>query len=78
MDDYTDATYGERIADIYDERYRDAFAEDTAAAVPFLKDLAGDGPALELGIGPVGSRFRSRVRVSRSTGSTRRRPCSPS
>jgi SAM-dependent methyltransferase len=51
MDDYTDATYGERIAYIYDERYRDAFAEDTAAAVAFLKDLAGDGPALELGIG---------------------------
>jgi SAM-dependent methyltransferase len=50
-DDYTDATYGDRIAEIYDERYVGPFAQDTAGAVPFLKELAGDGPALELGIG---------------------------
>ncbi len=50
-DDYTDATYGDRIAEIYDERYAGSFAEDTAGAVSFLKELAGDGPALELGIG---------------------------
>jgi SAM-dependent methyltransferase len=50
-DDYTDATYGDKIADIYDERYLGTFAEDTANAVSFLRDLAADGPALELGIG---------------------------
>lgn len=49
--DYTDATYGDRIAEIHDERYAESFAEDTAGAVSFLKELAGDGPALELGIG---------------------------
>jgi predicted TPR repeat methyltransferase len=50
-DDYTDTTYGDRIAEIYDERYVGSFAQDTASAVSFLKELAGDGPALELGIG---------------------------
>lgn len=50
-DGYADATYGDRIAEIYDERYLGSFAEDTAGAVSFLKELAGDGPALELGIG---------------------------
>jgi predicted TPR repeat methyltransferase len=49
--DYDDATYGDQIAEIYDERYLGSFAEDTPQAVSFLKDLAGDGPALELGIG---------------------------
>jgi SAM-dependent methyltransferase len=51
MDDYTDATYGDRIAGIYDERYMQTFSEDTAGAVRFLTELAGAGPALELGIG---------------------------
>ena len=50
-DEYTDATYGDRIADIYDVRYLEPLAEDTEDAVSFLKALAGDGPALELGIG---------------------------
>jgi SAM-dependent methyltransferase len=50
-DDYTDATYGDRIAEIYDERYVGAFANDTDNAVSFLRELAGNGPALELGIG---------------------------
>jgi SAM-dependent methyltransferase len=50
-EDYTDATYGDRIADIYDVRYLEPLAGDTADAVSFLRDLAGDGPALELGIG---------------------------
>src|SRR5438552_5642067 len=50
-DDYTDATYGDRIADVYDERYGAAFQKDTEATVAFLKDLVGAGPALELGIG---------------------------
>jgi SAM-dependent methyltransferase len=50
-EDYTAATYGDRIAGIYDDRYLDAFDRDTADAVAFLRDLAGEGPALELGIG---------------------------
>ena len=50
-EEYTDATYGDRIADIYDVRYLESLAGDTADAVSFLKALAGDGPALELGIG---------------------------
>lgn len=50
-DEYTDATYGDRIADAYDEWYEASFAEDTVAAVSFLKELAMDSPALELGIG---------------------------
>src|SRR5437867_519740 len=49
--DYTDSTYGDRIAEVYDERYGAVFQKDTEGAVAFLKELAGDGPALELGIG---------------------------
>lgn len=53
MDDdgYGDATYGDRIAEIYDDRYIESFAEDTTGAVSFLRELTGGGPALELGIG---------------------------
>jgi SAM-dependent methyltransferase len=50
-DEYTDATYGDRVAEAYDEWYEASFAEDTVAAVSFLRELAADGPALELGIG---------------------------
>ena len=46
-DEYTYATYGDRSAEIYDERV----PKDEAAAARFLQELAGDGPALELGIG---------------------------
>lgn len=46
---YDPETYGDRIADVYDEWYGGAF--DTAAAVQFLAGLAGEGPVLELGIG---------------------------
>ncbi|MBD0292255.1 MAG: class I SAM-dependent methyltransferase [Jiangellaceae bacterium] len=48
---YTDATYGDRIAGIYDEWYADRFTDDTTAAVAFLRTLAGPGPVLELGVG---------------------------
>lgn len=51
MDEYTSSTYGERIADIYDARYDDVLGDDVAPAVSFLRELVGDGPALELGIG---------------------------
>lgn len=46
---YDAATYGDRIADAYDELFGGAF--DLAGTVDLLAELAGDGPALELGIG---------------------------
>jgi SAM-dependent methyltransferase len=52
MDDYGPSTYGERIAEAYDDRYRElAFGGDLPTTVAFLKELARDGAALELGIG---------------------------
>ena len=44
------ATYGDRVADVYDEwvETRDL---DTDRAVEFLAGLAGEGPALELAVG---------------------------
>ena len=45
--EYTESTYGDRSAPIYDEWRPEAPAELIAA----LKDLAGAGPVLELGIG---------------------------
>ncbi len=47
MDSYTPETYGERIAEVYDELYHEV---DTRA-IAVLAGLAGAGPALELGIG---------------------------
>jgi hypothetical protein len=47
MENYGAETYGERIADIYDDLY----AEYDPAAIALLRDLAHGGPALELGIG---------------------------
>src|SRR5437588_322648 len=44
---YDESTYGDRVAEIYDEWHPAAPPEMIAA----LKDLAGAGPALELGIG---------------------------
>jgi SAM-dependent methyltransferase len=52
MDEYTDATYGDRIADVYDDVYGDLpYAGPIETTVEFLRRLAGGGPALELGIG---------------------------
>lgn len=52
MQDYTDSTYGDRIADHYDEWYTDVpLAGDVDAAVSFLRGVAGHEAALELGIG---------------------------
>jgi SAM-dependent methyltransferase len=45
--DYNEATYGDSIAEIYDEWY----PEPPADMIRTLTDLAGAGPALELGIG---------------------------
>ncbi|MBE0431188.1 MAG: class I SAM-dependent methyltransferase [Dehalococcoidia bacterium] len=47
MDNYREDTYGERIAGVYDDWYR----EYDDAAVAVLHELAQGGRALELGIG---------------------------
>lgn len=48
MEGFGPATYGERIADVYDEWYPPPEELEAAAA---LDDLAGGGPVLELGVG---------------------------
>jgi SAM-dependent methyltransferase len=48
MEGYGPATYGDRIADVYDELYTGL---DTDATVETLAGLAGGGPVLELAIG---------------------------
>ena len=50
MTGYDPTAYGAAIADVYDDLYRDD-AMATAAAVRCLRDLAGGGAVLELGIG---------------------------
>jgi SAM-dependent methyltransferase len=49
MEGYGPATYGDAIAEVYDEWYETRL--DPAAAVHLLAELAGSGKALELGIG---------------------------
>jgi SAM-dependent methyltransferase len=49
MDGYGPSTYGDRIADVYDAWFHPP--SDPGAAVDFLAELAGSGPALELAIG---------------------------
>jgi SAM-dependent methyltransferase len=49
MDNFDASTYGERIADIYDDLYREI--ENVDAMAEFLAGLAKGGRALELGIG---------------------------
>ncbi len=48
MEGYCESTYGDLIADLYDELYGEM---DPAQAVEMLAGLAGGGRALELGIG---------------------------
>ena len=48
MDRYGPETYGEQIADVYDQWHA---GMDPAATVEVLASLAGSGPVLELGIG---------------------------
>lgn len=48
MDGYRSDTYGESIADIYDDWHSRA---DTATTVETLQSLAGSGPVLELAVG---------------------------
>ena len=47
MEGYAAATYGDRIADVYDERVQGS----RPGQVELLHELAGGGPVLELGIG---------------------------
>lgn len=60
MDGYDSATYGDRIAEVYDSS--PTLPADTGEAVDFLAGIAGSGPVLELGIGtgrialPLGER----------------------
>jgi SAM-dependent methyltransferase len=49
MEGYEAATYGDRIAPIYDDLYQELF--DLEGTVGLLAQLAGEGPALELAIG---------------------------
>ncbi len=49
MENYGASSYGDRIADIYDDLYEGSM--DTTATVDLLAELAGKGRALELGIG---------------------------
>jgi SAM-dependent methyltransferase len=51
MEGYTDATYGDRIATVYDTWYGDKSPAVIDPVVDLLAGLAGGGPALELGIG---------------------------
>ena len=48
MEQFGPETYGERVADVYDDWYKPV---DTAAEVALLAELARGGRALELGIG---------------------------
>src|SRR5919202_526262 len=50
MKDYGISTYGDRVADVYDER-AEVVQQDTESAVAFLAELASEGPVLELAIG---------------------------
>jgi SAM-dependent methyltransferase len=49
MKGYDEETYGQRIADIYDDLYEGML--DTESTVEFVAKLAGDGPVLELAVG---------------------------
>lgn len=51
MDEYTDETYGDRIASVYDTWYGQEPPASIDPVVDLLASLAGGGPALELGIG---------------------------
>jgi SAM-dependent methyltransferase len=49
LDRYGPETYGEQVADLYDDWYQDH--PDTQVSVEWLAELAGPGPVLELGVG---------------------------
>lgn len=49
MKGFEPSSYGDSFADVYDTWYRDV--SDVAQTVATLRDLGGDGPFLELGVG---------------------------
>ena len=51
MAEYTADTYGNRAAVFYDAWVADRVDSTTQPAAAFLAELAGDGAALELGVG---------------------------
>ncbi len=52
MEEFQESTYGDRIAEVYDEMYAHLGSpERLVPMVDMLAELAGSGPALELGIG---------------------------
>ena len=52
MKGYQESTYGDRIADVYDELHANLSSPDhVAPIVDVLAVLAGGGRALELGVG---------------------------
>ncbi len=51
MSDYRPETYGDRIAEVFDELYVERFGEQTEEIATALAGLARGGRALELGIG---------------------------
>jgi SAM-dependent methyltransferase len=51
MEGYDASTYGDRIADVYDDWYGDTALLVTERTVETLAELAGEGPVLELAIG---------------------------
>ena len=72
-----DGYFDERVAATYDESEAELFeAEAVDPVVDFLAEIAGNGQALELGIGTGRIAFRSRGAASRSSGSTCPRPWS--
>ena len=71
--------FGEEVAERYDESSADMFDPDVLdPAVEFLAELAGDGAALELGIGTGRIALPLRSAASACTGSTSPRRWSPS
>jgi SAM-dependent methyltransferase len=50
-ENYGPETYGDRIAEVYDQWYAAAGFLETEASVELLAELAGSGPVLELAIG---------------------------
>lgn len=51
MQDYGPHTYGDRVADVYDEMYRSGGPHDPTSAAQLLAELSKGGPVLELAIG---------------------------
>ncbi len=79
MKDFDESTYGDRIAEVYDEMYANLNSpEQLASMVDMLAGLAGSGPAWNLESARAGSRFRWRRAGLRSTASTPPRPWSKS